>query len=179
MSDLLYFIFFLRNQVCLFYLKQIRGENASGWLMFDSEFCWGRQRGVRRVNPRVPCRVTQMPSDADVSWAGTAEEPRHSGTFRGCMRVVIVSWPQQWPRARQHRAVHLSWCCFFLILIPGQRRNLDQVSTTTCASGEAKYLTAFFCWNFAWKSPFFYFIATVMSHNYPLITFAISAAGIY
>lgn len=52
----IYLLFFcITRFVCLFYLKQIRGGNASGWLLFDSEFCWGRQRGVRRVNPRVPC----------------------------------------------------------------------------------------------------------------------------
>lgn len=75
--------------------------------------------------------------------------------------------------------MHLPWCRFFFLLKPGQQRNLDRLSTVASASGEAKYLAAFLCWNFAWKSLVFYFIATVMSHNYPLIAFAISAVGIY
>lgn len=160
MSDLLYLFFmFLQNQVCLFVLFKANKRGVGGkcerlvavWLRVLL-----RQAARGEAGESLSAlRVTQMPSDADVSWAGTAEEPRHSGTFRACMRVAIVSRRQRWPRARQHGAVHLPWCCFFMILIPGQRRNLDQVSTTTFASGEAKYLTAFLCWNFAWKSPFF------------------------
>lgn len=38
----------------------------------------------------------------------------------------------------------------------GQQWNLDRLSNVASASGEAKYPTAFLCWNFAWKCLFFF-----------------------